>query len=520
MNRTLLLPVFTTLIFLISLSTAFAQWSQDFRKQMEIPNIINIESSDSHFYVLSESEGLVVFRAHPDSLQWLYTSTGMQQRGNILQSDIRFAYLYGNNRRLTVIEPTSVLGVYSSTVLPQQPRATMRVGNNLYIALGTGGLGKLSLESPESVDSDITFIDRDRFTNRAVNDLTTDRNQILYVLSENNYIDIYTIRPEDEQAIVEHDERVQIDRTTQRIFLTQNELIGSSRDGTIFLINSDGRTRTIANVENPVNKLRIWNDQLVVHTENNNLWIGPFQESLVRWKSNARAGNYFTVTENQLWVSEFNNLSPVVKREATADREAAGRGDGTIQLKEISDVIIPFPRPLILPIELEYSVDASVSFSYEAPFNNARIRGKSFYWQPSATQTGRHRVEIIANSDDGQTHSRQFNIDVRPFNAPPRFTPSRPVTIPIGESFQFDIKAVDPDGKNQDLIRYLGVDMPNGAQLNEKTGRFIWNPNIRQVGTHRFQVVATDQYGAAASQNFEITVVELTEEAEIEQEEF
>jgi hypothetical protein len=32
------------------------------------------------------------------------------------------------------------------------------------------------------------------------------------------------------------------------------------------------------------------------------------------------------------------------------------------------------------------------------------------------------------------------------------------------------------------------------------------------VGEHQFQVIATDQYGAAASQNFTINVVEISEE--------
>jgi hypothetical protein len=54
--------------------------------------------------------------------------------------------------------------------------------------------------------------------------------------------------------------------------------------------------------------------------------------------------------------------------------------------------------------------------------------------------------------------------------------------------------------------------MPEGARLNEKTGVFTWTPSIRQVGNHKFRVIATDQYGAAASQEFEITVVEIDEE--------
>lgn len=502
------------LLFAINIKPATAQWNMDLRYQMEIPDVINLESSESHLYALSESEGLVVFRAQSDSLQWLYSSTGMQRRGNVLDSDIRFAYLYGNGRRLTVVEPTSVLGVYSSTVLPNEPRSTKRVGNSLYIALGEGGLGRLSLESPESVDSDIVLIDQDRFQNSMVNDLAADQNQILYVLNGTDKVDIYTISSEDEEAVVEHQEQVNIDRNTHKIFLTANELIGADRNGDIYMINSDGRTTDIASVENPVEKLQIWDELLVVQTENNELWIGPLNDNLTLWRDNGRAGNYFTVTENQLWVSEFNNVAPVVESQSNNSENRSNSSSTRLAIKEINDIVIPFPRPLILPIELEGN-SKNVSFSYEASFTNARIRGNSFYWQPSATQTGRHQVEIIATTSDGQTDTQTFTIDLRPFNSPPRFSSTRPITIPNGEEFEIDIKAVDPDGMNTNLIRYLGVDMPNGAKLNEKTGRFTWNPTIRQVGNHEFQVVATDQFGAASSQDFEIRVVEMPDEPDL-----
>ena len=116
-----------------------------------------MEASPTHLYVLSEQEGLVVFRTYSDSLQWLYTSRGMQRRGDHMMSDIRFSYLFGDSRHMTVLEPTSVLGVYSSTVLPAQPNAVSRLKNNLYVALGEDGLGKLSLATPETVDSEVKF---------------------------------------------------------------------------------------------------------------------------------------------------------------------------------------------------------------------------------------------------------------------------------------------------------------------------------------------------------------------------
>lgn len=504
---------FYSLILFIFLSTAhnlaFGQWSQDYNRQMNIPDLVNLHSSEAHFYALSESEGLVVFRAHTDSLQWLYSSTGMQQRGQILDADIRFAYLYGNSRRLTVIEPTSVLGVYSSTVLPARPQSVKRINDNIYIALGNRGLGTLSLETPESVDSDVQFIDTNRFNNRDVIDLATNQNRVLYVLSSGNNIDIYEPNNNDQ---LEHQAHVQVNRDLEKVFLTRDELIGSDDDGEIFYINSNGQTSNLASVGSSVQKLHLQDDQLVVHTESNELWIGIEGEELTRWKADERAGNLFAVTEDQLWISEYENITPVIFNPSqTQNQSSSNSPSSRLELKEIPNITLPFPRPLILPIELESRPsNAEITYSFEAPFNNARIRGNTLYWQPTANQTGRQNVEITATSSDGQTDRINFSIDLRTFNSPPRFTPNRPITVPVGEAFQTDVKATDPDGLNPDLIRYLGVDMPSGARLNERTGLFSWTPNIRQVGTHEFQVIATDQYGAAASQDYEIRVVEMS----------
>ncbi|WP_141691496.1 Ig domain-containing protein, partial [Rhodohalobacter halophilus] len=450
-----ILPLLFSLLFIAdSANTILAQYAHDFRHRLDIPEIINVNSSETHLYVLSESEGLVVFRAYNNSLQWLYSSTGMQQRGHKIDSDIRFAYIFGDNRRLTVVEPTSVLGVYSSTVLPAQPLAVKRIANDLYLALGNDGLGRLSLNTPESVDSEVDYPFEHLFEGTRVQSLATDKNQTLYVLSNNDRIDIFSLSSEDsDEPVLQHEEQVNTDQRFDKIFLTDSELIGSDRGGNIYLVNSDGRTRRTATVNGEIDKLRIWNNQLVVRTQEGNLWIGELGDELTEWKSESRAGNYFTVTEDQLWVAEFNQLSPVVI--STADDSETRTTARRLSLQAIDDIILPFPRPLILPIKLDGGNGlGDVSFSYSASFNNARIRGNTFYWQPSATQTGRHRVTITATNSAGQSDSQEFMIDLRPFNAPPRFSSARPISIPIGEPFEYKVDAIDPDGMNQDLIRY------------------------------------------------------------------
>ena len=511
--------IICTIAFFIALTVLFSATAEaqsnltlDFRNQMEIPGVVEVSSSPTHLYVLSEQEGLVVFRAHADSLQWLYTSTGMQRRGNKISADTRFAYLFGDSRRLTVIEPTSVLGVYSSTVLPERPRSAERIGDYLYIAFGSAGLGKLSLDTPESVDTTPDYIDADRFNGSSVNALASNNIDLMFVLSGNRYVHIYEY--DDDSGSIVHDQRVELSGQAENIFLIDGELFASNRNGDLFMVDSDGQLRKFAETGTSVRKISSWNDLLVAQTSDKKLWVGNTDHGLSVWKDNERAGNHFTVVEDQFWVSEFNTFAPVLKRSEIAGDASNDDQTNDFKLHPIDDRIQPFPRPLIIPLITDaggYS-PSEISFSYEGTIDNARIRGNTFYWQPRASQTGQQQFTITATTADGQSQSVDFTVNLRPFNAPPRFSPSRAVTIPAESEFELEIDAHDPDGSNPDLIRYLGVDLPDGASLDEKTGVFRWTPNIRQVGEFSFRVIATDQFGAASSQDYEIRVIELDED--------
>lgn len=502
----------TLLVFFALNTTLSAQYIHDITHEIEVPGIVDLESSETHLYVLSESEGLVVYRAYPDSLQWLYTSTGMQRRGNKLHADIRFAYLYGNSRRLTVIEPTSVLGVYSSTVLPDVPVSTRRIGNNLYIALRSGALVSVGLQTPESVDTEPVSVDPDRFGDRIVNDLATDENRTLYVLSDNRFIDVYRFDSTEEQLVTE--DNVELDQSLENIFFADNELIGSSDSGDIYLIDSNGNTRLQNNLGQPLDDLGFWADDAVIRSLQGQLWVGRMGGDLTPWKTNQGAGNHFAINKNRLFVTEFNSIFPV-KRSPGENMigDSENVDNVPFSIEPIETVTLPFPKPLILPINIRgYSGNISdVTLSVESPINDIQVRGSSLFWQPGASDTGRHTLTVTASTPNGRNSQVSFTVDVKPFNSPPRFTPSREQSLPAGERFELQITAFDPDGTHPDLIRYLGVDLPNGASLNEQTGIFEWEPNIRQVGSHTFRVIATDQFGAAASQDYTMQVMEIND---------
>lgn len=484
------------------------QLKKDFSTVMEIPSIIAMESSPAHLYVLSDTEGMVVFRAHSDSLQWLYSSTGMEQRGNRVTADIRFAYLFGYNQRLTVLEPTSVLGVYSSTLLQAKPLDAQRIEQRLYLALGPEGLSRIPLESPASVDSDAEPVAQSTLQGDSIIDLEASNEQ-LFALSANGKLFVFQKREEG----VSLENELSLLRDLEHIFLHAQVLIGSDAEGNIYEINRSGELSKLGSIGESIKKIRSWNDWLIIQGTSNRLWTSYRNRAPVLWKDDANAGNHFTISKNQFWLSEYNQISRVISgQEANASSAATANSPAlpsSLELQPIQDQVIPYPKPLLLSINLEndFPLD-QVQFAYQSDVESAKIKGNGFHWKPNADDVGRHRFKIVATASNGAADSTSFSVDVRSFNAPPRFSPLRPISIPVGENFTLPIRATDPDGMHKNLIRYLGVDLPEGATVNEKTGMFSWTPTDRQIGENKFRVIATDQFGAASSVNIAIRVVQ------------
>lgn len=483
---------------------------KDFSYVLEIPSTITVGSSSAHVYVLSDSEGMAVFRAQQDTLQWLYSSTGMEQRGHTMTADIRFAYLWGDSRRLTVLEPTSVLGVYSSTLLPANPRDAKRIDNNLYVALGEKGLGKLSLRTPAAVDSTMDYVERSRLSRENIIDLEASSDQ-LFALSSSQKL--YDFDYKDEQLTLAKE--LELSENISNIFLIDNTVYGSDSDGNIYEFDRSGNTSQLGSINEPVVKIASWKNWLIIQGSSNRVWTSYQNRSPDLWKEDKDAGNYFTVSNGDLWISEYDKLSRIVTSvpggsDDDVTTESSVTYSGKIALKDISNQVVPHTKALLFPIRFEQNVPANaVQISYQSDnISHAEIRGQSFFWQPTTDDVGNHRLKIIASTNSGKTDSTSINVEVTSFNSPPRFAPIRTISIPINEEFSLPIKATDPDGSDRELIRYLGVDMPEGASIDEKTGAFTWTPAPRQIGENEFRVIATDQYGAAKSVDITINVVE------------
>lgn len=472
---------------------------------LKIPDIIAVNSSPTHFYVLSSTEGLVVFRAYQDSLEWLYSSQNMQQRGDKIVSDVRFAYLFGNGRRLTILEPTSVLGVYSSTTLPATVEDVHRLGYNLYLAMDSLGIGKISLKTPDAVDSSLTFVipQTSMGVRPSITDLEGTSNRLL-ALGSNHMIYMYT----SDKGNLKPEKQIRVRDDISRIFLLKNELLGSTGNGQVYGIKQDGNTVKYFSVQEPVQSISKWNDWYVIRTKSGKLWLGNGNHKAFAVRTDTGAGNLYTVNKSQLWVSQYDMINRTDVQNTMPASASAASDTSVLKIKPIHNMVVPFPHPVVLALQTEgnYPVN-KLTFNYQSHVTDAKIQGQGFYWQPGASDIGLHSFTIVATSNDGQVDSTSFTVQIKTFNEPPRFSPVQPQSVPVGQEYQLNFNAIDPDGQDPHLVRYIGVDLPDGAHINEKTGLFTWTPTDQQMGKNSFQVIATDQYGAASSLPVKLTVI-------------
>lgn len=498
---------FFLVLLMVATASAGAQpvLQNDYTYTLEVPDVSAMESSAAHLYILSETEGMAVFRSRQDSLQWLYTASGMQQRGHNILADIRFAYLFGNSRRLTVLEPTSVMGAYSATTLPSQPLDAERYKNRLYVVLGPQGLGVLNLETPETLDSEPQHIESSALQGANVIQVAATPENVVVLTKDRN---LYWFNKNQESISFER--RVSLAESINRLFVINNRLMGSDANGQIFEIADDGTLSRLGSIGEPVKKIEAWNNWLIIKGNSNRLWTSLRFTEPTLWKGDGEAGNYITTSKGTLWISEYDRVSRIKEGTAQASQPISGSQEDTeLQIEPIPDKTIPYPNALLIPLQLQnnYPVQ-NVQFSLQTDAENAKIRGQSLYWQPRSGDRGKYQFKVVASTPGGKTASTTFSVNVQPFNSPPRFTPLRPITIPASQPFSLPIRAVDPDGTNRKLIRYLGVNLPEGASINEQTGEFSWTPDSSQTGESTFRVIATDQYGAASSTNVTIRVIE------------
>lgn len=498
---------FFTGLFLVSIllqTASYAQFVKDNSYVLEFPDIVDIAATPLHFYVLSEEDGLIVFRNKGDSLIWMYNTEGMSQRGRSIKADARFAYLIDDNNRISVVEPSSILGVFSSNKMDVRVQDVARLEDHLFVAALGRGIQSLSLTSSGRFAELPKSVFKPSGTFEEISMLHSDGIQ-LFALSTKPAL--YLFEAQDDSLVL--NQIINLKEPLNCFFLDETTIYGVTKNGDFGAVRADGSVGRLFKVDPAVNRILKVEQDFWFRSPNGKIFVAPEGKSIITFRE-TNSGNLMTASKNHLWVSEFNRLQKIIQ-EPLSDSVSSSTLPKSLLLKPVENRIVSYPHPLIMAFATEEMWPPDqIQFYVRHPISEIDVAGKTMYWQPQASQIGRHQLTVIATTNNGLSDSTIFSVDVRPFNAPPRFAPLRPVTIPMNEPFELPITAIDPDAQHKNLIRYIGVDLPEGANLDEKKGVFSWTPLPQHEGEHRFQVIATDQFGAAASMDVKVLVKNIT----------
>lgn len=481
------------------------QLVKDLSYHMQIPELKSLSASPLHLYALSESEGLIIFRSYKDSLQWLFTLSDVQERGYKLHSDLRFAYLYSDSSLIHVIEPTSLLGIYSVADVGFPVADLCRVNEFLFVAGKNGEFKQINLIHPDSVVSTLRDVQLPFYSNEKVKAIASNQQNLFYL----THSDSVVYSEFSGEGWIKNN-AIKVSENVESIFYDSNRLFFGDINGKVSEYSfKDSTIHDVVSFPEKVISVQVWDSTIVSQTESGLIFITSNSvTSLIT--SATDAGNHFTVSKHNLWFSEYNDLFRMIKSKGIAQKEEF---QTNWKLKPIDPQIIPFPKPLLINVDTEpSSIKNNLLYSIKSSFQTIKQFGNNFVWKPTARDVGKHLFMIIATDNFGKRDSITVSVDVRAFNQPPKFAPFRPISIPVEVPYSITFTAFDPDGSQRNLIRYVGLDMPQGSFVNEKTGEFTWTPTLQQVGEHQFRMIATDQFGVAASLDVKMNVIEVRKE--------
>jgi hypothetical protein len=132
--------------------------------------------------------------------------------------------------------------------------------------------------------------------------------------------------------------------------------------------------------------------------------------------------------------------------------------------------------------------DAGDSLSYSATGlpSGAEFSGGTFRWQPEYDQAGSYQVTFVV-SDGRDQDSETVTIVVANVNRPPVMNELSDRSIDAGNSLEFGVSAIDPDG---DSLTYSADGVPAGASFTGHT--FTWTPGADQGGSYPITFTVSD----------------------------
>ena len=175
-------------------------------------------------------------------------------------------------------------------------------------------------------------------------------------------------------------------------------------------------------------------------------------------------------------------------------------------------------RELIFDIKATDIDNDSITYNAINLPDGARLNpvtGK-FQWQPNYNQAGNYTIEVTATDDNGSSDDMTVNIIVDNVNRLPSIDVS-PQIVALGETLRFNLFGDDADitetidnnnNNNVQQLKYSAINLPDGATINENTGKVVFTPNPGQVGDYVITYVVND--GETSVEKNALIKVEIT----------
>lgn len=179
---------------------------------------------------------------------------------------------------------------------------------------------------------------------------------------------------------------------------------------------------------------------------------------------------------------------------------------GENQAPQITSLPTPFAR---LNTAYQYQVAATdpegqpIAFSLLSQPEGMTIDPQTglIQWIPTAVQSGDYRVTVAAQDSQGALGRQSFTVTAGA-NFAPIVTSTPTETTTVGQTYRYDLQAIDPDG---DPIRFTLAQAPQAVML-DALGRLSWTTTPADVGTYTIALLATDTTGASTTQTFNLSV--------------
>jgi len=160
-------------------------------------------------------------------------------------------------------------------------------------------------------------------------------------------------------------------------------------------------------------------------------------------------------------------------------------------------------RQLLARVEVLDADHDEVSLSYRWRKNETVVKEGEDSTLSVAGLTPRDIVDVDVTASDGNangtaTLSGRFTMS----NSSPTIL-SNPSVSTTGGVYEYLVQASDPDG---DPITYTLEEAPPGMSIGEQTGRIHWSVTPEAKGIYRIKVVAQDNKGGFAAQDFELSI--------------